>query len=159
MLKRVYHPYGPIYDANSKILFVGTIASVKSREHGYPYSSPYNRFWRVLEVIFNEKITDHKKFLLKHNIALWDSIHSCDIKASSDASIKNIKVNQIWEITKDSNIKVVFTNGKKAYEVYQKYIYPKTNIRAICLPSSSPAHAIKRLEDLVEDYKIILDYL
>ncbi len=159
MYEKVIHPYGPIYDQNSKILFVGTVASIKSREFGFPYSSPHNRFWKVLEIIFNEKITNHKKFLLKHNIALWDSIKSCEIISSSDASIKNIKVNELWIITDKCNIKAVFTNGRKAYEIYQKYIYPKTKIEATYLPSTSPAYASKRLEDLVEDYKIILKYL
>ena len=159
MCKKVVHPYGPIYDKNCKIMFVGTVASVKSREYGYPYSSPYNRFWKVLEIIFNEKIIDHKEFLLKHNIALWDSVKSCEIRGSSDASIRNIKVNELWKVTKNSNIKMVFTNGKKAYEIYQKYIYPKTLIPATYLTSTSPAFASKRLEDLVEDYKIILNYL
>lgn len=159
MHKKVFHPFGPIYDKNSKILFVGSIASDKSREFGFPYSSPNNRFWKVLEIIFNEKIIDHKEFLLKHNIALWDSIKSCDILASSDASIKNIEINEIWKITENSKIKVVFTNGKKAFEVYQKLIYPKTKILATYLPSTSPAYASKKLEDLVKDYKIILDYL
>jgi len=159
MRKKVIHQYGPIYNKDSKIMFVGSIASVKSREHGYPYSSPYNRFWRILEIIFNEKIINHQEFLLKHNIALWDSIKSCEIKGSSDASIKNVVVNELWEVTSNSKVKQVFTNGKKAYEVYQKYIYPKTKIPAICLPSTSPAHASKRLNDLVEDYKIILKYL
>lgn len=159
MHKRIVHPFEPIYDKNSKILFVGTIASVKSREYGYPYSSPYNRFWSILENIFNEKIDNHKSFLLKHNIALWDSIKSCDIVGSSDASIKNIKVNELWKITKNSNIKMVFTNGKKAYNIYLKYIYPKTNIPAIYLPSTSSAYASKTIDDLVQDYKIILKYL
>ncbi len=109
--------------------------------------------------MFNEKIINHQEFLLKHNIALWDSIKSCEIIGSSDSSIKNIKVNEIWKITKNSNIKAVFTNGKKAFNVYQKYIYPKTKISATYLPSTSPAYASKKLEDLVEDYKVILNYL
>ena len=159
MLEKIIHPFEPIYDKNSKILFVGSIASIKSRELGFPYASPNNRFWKVLEILFNEKITDYKTFLLKHNIALWDTIKSCNITGSSDASIKNIKVNEIWKITENSNIKAVFTNGRRAFEVYQKYIYPKTKIPATYLPSTSPAHASKKLEDLVEDYKIILDYL
>lgn len=159
MLKKVIHPFDPIYDENSKILFVGSVASTKSRELGFPYASPHNRFWKILEIIFNEKIINHQEFLLKHNIALWDSIKSCEIIGSSDSSIKNIKVNEIWKITKNSNIKAVFTNGKKAFNVYQKYIYPKTKISATYLPSTSPAYASKKLEDLVEDYKVILNYL
>lgn len=159
MLKKVIHPFDPIYDENSKILFVGSVASTKSRELGFPYASPHNRFWKILEIIFNEKIINHQEFLLKHNIALWDSIKSCEIIGSSDSSIKNIKVNEIWKITKNSNIKAVFTNGKKAFNVYQKYIYPKTKISATYLPSTSPAYASKKLEGLVEDYKVILNYL
>ncbi len=159
MQQRITHPFQPIYNSNSKILFVGTIASAKSRENGYPYSSPQNRFWKVLERLFNEKIENHKDFLLKHNIALWDSIKSCDIVSSSDASIKNIVVNDLWTITNNSNIKVVFTNGKKAYDIYQKFIFNKTNIKAICLSSTSPANASKSLDDLVAEYSIILDYL
>jgi hypoxanthine-DNA glycosylase len=159
MIEKIIHPFKPIFDKNSKILILGSIASIKSRELNFPYANPNNRFWKVLEILFNEKIIDYKIFLLKHNIALWDSIKSCDITGSSDSSIKNIEINEIWEITKNCQIKAVFTNGKTSYNVYMKYIYPKTKVKAIYLPSTSPANASKKLEDLVEDYKIILDYL
>jgi len=159
MVEKIVHPFEPVYDKNSKILFLGSIASSMSRKLGFPYANPNNRFWKVLEILFNEKITDYKSFLLKHNIALWDSIKSCDITGSSDSSIKNIEINEIWKITESVPIKAIFTNGKTAYNVYTKYIFPKTKIRAIYLPSTSPANASKKLEDLVEDYKIILDYL
>ncbi|HHW69537.1 MAG TPA: DNA-deoxyinosine glycosylase [Tenericutes bacterium] len=159
MKKIVKHPFKPVYDRNSKILFLGSIASIKSREIGFPYSSPQNRFWKILEILFEEKITDYKQFLLSKNIALWDVIKQCEIKGSSDASIKNVVVNEIWELIDSSNIKIVFTNGKKAYELYNKYIYHKTKIKAICLPSTSPANAKKDLKSLVEEYKIILKYL
>jgi hypoxanthine-DNA glycosylase len=158
-LKKVKHPFKPVYSKNSKIIFLGSIASIKSREIGYPYASPKNRFWKVLEIIFNEKVVDYKKFLLSKDIALWDVIKNCEISGSSDASIRNVVVNEIWEVLENSNIKQVFTNGKKADELYNKYIYPKTNIKSICLSSTSPANATKKLDDLVEEYKIILKYL
>ena len=159
MIEKIVHPFEPVYDKYSKILIVGSIASSMSRKLGFPYANPNNRFWKVLEILFNEKITDYKSFLLKHNIALWDSIKSCNITGSSDSSIKNIKINEIWKITESVHIKAIFTNGKTAYNVYTKYIFPKTKIRAIYLPSTSPANASKKLEDLVKDYKIIFDYL
>lgn len=159
MEKRVIHPFEAIYDEHSKIIFLGSIASVKSRELGYPYASPQNRFWKVMSELFDEEITDIKEFLLKHHIALWDVVKSCDITGSSDASIKNVEVNEIWEIIHESNIAQVFTNGKKAYELYNKYVYPKTKIKAISLSSTSPANAIKRLNDLVDEYSIIKGYL
>lgn len=158
-MKKVKHPFKPVYSKSSKIIFLGSIASTKSREIGYPYASPKNRFWKVLEIIFNEKVADYKKFLLSKDIALWDVIKSCEISGSSDSSIKNVVVNEVWEVLENSNIKQVFTNGKKADELYNKYVYPKTNIKSICLSSTSPANATKKLDDLVEEYKIILKYL
>ncbi len=159
MREIVKHPFKPIYNSDSKILFLGSIASVKSREIGYPYASPQNRFWKVLKIIFNQEIEDYKQFLLSKKIALWDVIKSCEITGSSDSSIKNVVVNEIWNIIADSNIKYVFTNGKKAYYLYNKYIYSKTGIKAIYLSSTSPANANKNIDDLVNEYKIILKYL
>jgi len=159
MNKIVKHPFNPVYNRNSKILFLGSIASVKSREIGYPYASPQNRFWKVMKSIFNEEIVDYKHFLLNKKIALWDVIKSCEITGSSDSSIKNVVVNEIWDVIADSDIKYIFTNGKKAYDLYNKYIYPKTGIKAISLSSTSPANATKNINNLVAEYKIILDYL
>lgn len=159
MKKNISHPFKPVYDKNSKVLLLGSIASTKSRELGYPYASPTNRFWPIMEALFNDKVDDYKIFLLRHHVALWDVIKTCEIVGSSDASIKNVEVNEIWEVIENSQIKAVFTNGKKAYEIYQKFVFPKTNIPAISLPSTSPANASKRINDLINDYKIILTYL
>ena len=159
MKDKIVHPFKPIYNQKSSILILGTIASITSREKGYPYAHPQNRFWKIMSILFDEEINDYKYFLLNHNIALWDVIKSCDIKDSSDASIQNVEVNEIWEIIKKSNIKHIFTNGKKAHELYNKYIYPQTKIKAFSLSSTSPANATKSLNDLVLEYKIIKDYL
>lgn len=93
-------------------------------------------------------------FLIKHKIALFDVIKTCDIKGSSDSSIKNIKVNDINKIIKNSNIKKIFTTGRKATDLYKKYCYPKTNIESIYLPSTSPANCgYCSYEELLQIYK------
>lgn len=72
----------PVYDRYSKILILGSIPSPKSREEGFYYAHPQNRFWKVLSDIFNETfdtIEDKKAFLLKYHIALFDVIKSCEI--------------------------------------------------------------------------------
>ena len=53
---QVYHEFPPVFDENSKILLLGSIPSVKSREEGFYYMHPKNRFWKVLENVFQEKI-------------------------------------------------------------------------------------------------------
>lgn len=159
MKERIIHPFKPIYNDYSKILILGSIASEKSRELGYPYAHPQNRFWKIMEALFNEKILDYNNFLLKHNIALWDVIESCEINKSSDSSIKEVVANDINKIIENSNVKVIFTNGKKATELYNKYIYPNTNIKPFYLSSTSPANATINLDKLILEYSIIKKYL
>ncbi len=152
---KVIHNLESIYDEESKVLILGSIPSVKSREEQFYYMHPSNRFWQVLEIVFNEKIIDKINFLKKHHIALWDVIKECDIKASSDSSIKNVKVNDINKILKVAKIDKIITTGSKANQLYQKYLYPKTKIKNIALPSTSSANAKMSLDDLVKSYQII----
>jgi hypoxanthine-DNA glycosylase len=153
-MKSIIHPIEPVFDENSIILILGSFPSVKSREQGFFYGHPQNRFWRVLAGVFNTEvpttIEDKKRFLLENNIAVWDVIHSCEIEGSSDSSIKNAIPNDINNIINESNIKCVFTNGKTADKLYIKYIEKETNIKAICLPSTSPANAAWSLEKLTD---------
>ena len=156
---KVKHTLEPFYDKDSLVLILGTMPSVKSRELGFYYMHPQNRFWHILEKVFKEKIDNDidskKEFLKKHHIALWDVLESCNIDGSSDSSIKNIKVNNINKIIKNSNIKYIYTTGKKAYSLYNKYVLPKTNIEAICLYSPSPANCAVKMESIVENYQVI----
>lgn len=156
---RVSHTLEPIYDKNSKVLILGSFPSVVSRDKMMYYSHPQNRFWKVLSLIFEEEIEDKKNFVLKHRIALWDVIESCEIHGSSDSSIRNVKPNNIKKILDNSNIKHIFVVGKKAYQLYSKYILNDISIEATCLSSTSPANAVKKLDDLVEEFRIILDFL
>lgn len=65
MKNKVKHELDPIYIENSKILILGSMPSVKSREVGFYYGHPKNRFWRVLEKVLDEPITDKKRISLK----------------------------------------------------------------------------------------------
>ena len=158
-MEKVKHELSPIYNEFSRILILGTMPSVKSREVGFYYGHPKNRFWKVLEKVFEEQIIDKKEFLLKHHIALWDVLSSCSIKGSSDASIKNAKPNKKEKILKETEIKAIFTTGKTAYKYYLKFFDEKIKLPVICLSSTSPANAKVSLEKLIEEYKIIKDYL
>ncbi len=160
---KVIHNLEPVYNENSKVLILGSMPSLKSRETGFYYSHPKNRFWCTLERVYGEKIgtsiEERKEFVLNHNIALFDVVKSCDINSSSDSSIKNIVPNDISKILKESQIQVIFTTGKKAYNLYYKYIFLKTKIDAIYLPSTSPANCPKGIDEkLYEEYKEIRKY-
>ncbi len=155
----VEHTLSPIYDKNSKVLILGTMPSPKSREVGFYYGHPQNRFWKVLADIFNETIEDKIAFLQEHQLALWDVLKSCEIQGAEDASIKNPIPNDFTQLLEEANIQAIFTTGKKATDLYMKYCYPKTNIPAIGLPSTSSANRRISYDQLKEEYSKILSYL
>lgn len=154
-MSRVSHNLPPIFDKSSKTLILGSLPSVASREVGKYYGHPQNRFWRIMSTIYEEDTSDWQNFILKHNLALWDVIASCEISSSSDSSIKKVIPNDIQSIVKNSKIENIFLLGRSAYTLYNKYILPKTHIEGIYLPSTSAANASKSLDELVSLYRII----
>lgn len=154
--RHVEHTFGPVYDLESRILILGSFPSVKSREISFYYGHPQNRFWKLLSLLYNEEIIDKKSFLLKHHIALFDVIESCDIIGSSDSSIRNVKPNDLSIILNNSKVDTIYLNGSKAYELYRKYCADKYDIEAIKLPSTSPANAAYSIEKLYNEWRIIL---
>lgn len=144
------------------MLILGTIPSPKSREHGFYYMHPQNRFWRMLCTVLGEDVPSdtagRKELCLAHGIALWDVLESCDISGASDSSIKNAVPNDLGRIFSTADIRAVFTTGKKAHELYQRY-FPDDTHTEICLPSTSPANRTITEAEMLEQYRQIADYL
>lgn len=153
-----FHNIEPVYDENSKILILGSFPSVKSRETGFFYGHPQNRFWRVVAAVRNEAvpetIAEKKAFLLRNGIAVWDVIKSCDITGSGDSSIKNAVPNDISVILKTAPIERIFCNGATSYKLYKRFLEPETGMTAVKLPSTSPANAAYSLDRLIDEWKI-----
>lgn len=152
------HIFEPIYNRESKILILGTFPSVKSREKQFYYGHPQNRFWKILELLYNNEtlttIEEKKAFLLKNGIAIWDVIASCDITGSSDSSIRNVVPTDLSLILQVAKIQKIYANGATAARLFQKYQEPIIQRKIITLPSTSPANAAYSLERLVECWKI-----
>ena len=153
------HEFPPIYDKKSRILILGTFPSVKSREQQFYYGHPQNRFWKVLAALTNSPvpcaIPDKKALLLKNRIAVWDVIQSCEIIGSSDTSIRNVVPADIPHILNCSAIHSIYGNGKKACQLYDKYILSRTGMPIHPLPSTSPANAAFSLERLIQSWSCI----
>lgn len=159
--EHIVHSFEPVYDKASEILILGTLPSVKSRENNFYYGHKQNRFWKVLATLLKEPVPDtieeKKAMLLARRIALWDVIQSCDIKGSSDSSIKNVQPTDIGMILEKTNITRIYANGNKAGQLYKRYQFPVTGIEAMVLPSTSPANAAWSLERLCEAWYVILE--
>ena len=153
---RIVHPLKPIIDEKARVMVLGSFPSVISREEMFYYANPMNRFWSVLAAVFEEEVTDRKEFCLRHRIALWDVIAQCTIIGSRDESITDVLVNDIPGLIRNTGIHTIFTNGRKASELYRKYIY--TDLPQITLPSTSSANARYRMDDLIREYRKIREY-
>ena len=157
--QRIQHPFGPLFNKDSRILILGSFPSVKSRAQNFFYGHPQNRFWKVIAALYGcevpATIPEKKELILCHGLALWDSIASCVITGSSDASIRDVRPNDLRIILDHSPIERIYCNGRKSYEMYEKYILPVTGREAGCLPSTSPANAGWTLEKLIDAWSVL----
>ena len=157
---RVSHEFPPVYDSGSRVLLLGSIPSPKSREVGFYYGHPQNRFWKVLATVLGESLPEtipQKKAMLKrHHIALWDVLESCTIVGASDTSIEDAVPNKISELVQATHVGRIFCTGATAHKLYQKYCAADVGIDAEKLPSTSPANCAVSFEKLVEAYSKVL---
>ncbi|MBQ8162346.1 MAG: DNA-deoxyinosine glycosylase [Clostridia bacterium] len=151
-LEHVTHPFLPIHDGQSRILILGSFPSVKSRETDFYYGHPRNRFWSVLANIFSCDLPgtpeEKTQLILSHRLALWDVIASCDVHASSDASVKNADPVRISDVTDHNPIERVLLNGALAGRLYRQHLLPLCHLPCEVLPSTSAANAAFSLERL-----------
>ena len=151
--ERVTQEFAPVCDADCRVLILGTAPSKKSREVGFYYGHPQNRFWKMLAAVTGERvpqsIEEKKALLLRNHIALHDVIHSCDIIGSSDSSIKNVVPTDLGQIISNSRIERVYCNGAASGNYYKKYQQKVLDIEAVVLPSTSPANAAYSLDRLI----------
>ena len=151
------HNIPPLWDENSRVLILGSFPSPKSREAGFFYMHPQNRFWKVLAEVFGEEapqgIQQRKAFALRHRIALWDVLAECEIDGAADSTIKKERPNDFSLIQAD--VAAVFTTGKTAGALYKKH----TGKDALPLPSPSPANCAVSWEDMVKAYARIKEFL
>ncbi len=158
---RVFHEFPPVFDGHSRVLVLGSIPSPKSRQLGFYYMHPQNRFWKMLCAVLGEPlptdIAGRREMCLRHGIALWDVLESCEIEGASDSSIKNAVPNDLSRIFSAADIRAVFTTGKKAHALYCKFFgsFPE----AVCLPSTSPANRTISEAEMLEQYRKISEYL
>jgi len=161
--QQVNHAFEPVFDQNSRILVLGTMPSPASRQNGFYYSHPRNRFWPVVAQLLAEPLPatpeEKRSLLLRHGIALWDVLASCTIAGAEDSSIRRPVANDLRPILQAAPIAAVFTTGGKAHQLYRRHCLPHTGIEDIPLPSTSPANCRIGTQELLTAYGQMLNYL
>lgn len=147
--------FAPVCGPDSHTLIVGTWPSPKSREQGFYYGHPQNRFWPLLARLLHEPIPsgipEKKRLLLAHGLALWDTVESCTISGASDASIRDVVPTDIAALVQKAPIRRVLCNGSTAYKLYETYTH-LPGLPSVRLPSTSPANAAWSMERLAAEW-------
>ena len=160
----VKNEFPPVHDEHSKVLILGSLPSVASRAAGFYYMNPRNRFWQMLSALLGEDFTamtreEKCEALLRKGVALSDVILSCEIHRSADASIKEVSCTDVAAILANSEVKHIFLNGQKAYDLFLRH-FPQYALIATRLPSTSPANAKSSISLLIEIWgEALLPYL
>ena len=156
----VVHTFGPLYNEKSRTLILGSIPSPASREMGFYYGHPRNRFWQVLAEVYGgplpESIEEKKALVLTKGLALWDVIEECDIIGASDSSVKNVAPTAIPSLLEQTRVERILCNGALSKKIYDKYQLEHTGIPAVKMPSTSPANAAWSLEKLIKEWEKVL---
>ena len=151
------HNIPPLYDERSRVLILGSFPSVRSREAAFFYAHPQNRFWPTLAALFGAETpnttAEKRSLALRHGIAMWDTIGSCEIAGSSDASITNVVPNDLSVILNAADIQAIFCNGGTSWRCYNRYCRAQTGREALQLPSTSPANARWTQEKLLRAWR------
>ena len=142
----------PIYNADSEVLILGSFPSEESRKSGSYYSNKYNSFWNIICEYYNEPLptnnSEKEAILLKHHIAVWDMIESCEIAGSSDKNIKDAeyhKAIEIQELLNQSKIKKIIINGRTQEENYKKY-FGGIAVPSVAVLSTSSANNGRKIQ-------------
>ena len=117
----------PLHGARANALILGSFPSPKSREQGFFYGHPQNRFWPLMAALTGEPAPDwadleaKKAIILRHGLAVWDTIGACDIRGASDASIRNVEPNDVAALVRRLGVRAVFCNGAASGRVYARH--------------------------------------
>lgn len=154
MSARIYG-FPPVYRSDANVLILGSMPSVESLRQSFYYAHPRNAFWRILSDIFAENLPDtvaeKKEMLIRHKIALWDTVGSCEREGSLDSAIHSAKANDFSELFASCrNLRCIFFNGASAQKLFMKMV--NSDIQDYCclrLPSTSPAYTLPYEKKLV----------
>lgn len=153
--------FPPSIDKNCRTLILGSMPGIASLEKQEYYAHPQNRFWRLMARLLGEESVpsayeERLNMLLRHHIALWDSIGTCDRDGSLDSAIKNEQGNDFAALLKNyPSIRTICFNGGKAAQTFRRYNQPllsQDDLTFHALPSTSPANARWRMEMLAAEW-------
>ena len=152
--------FEPLADPKAEVLILGSMPGDRSLQLQQYYAHPQNRFWHlVAELTHTEPPTNYeqkKQLLAEHKIALWDVAHQALRPGSLDSAMSNESPNDIARfLATHPRIRTIGFNGKKAEQLYDRHFERLPHLRYVPLPSTSPANASCRFDELCRKWSTL----
>ncbi|MBN1239821.1 MAG: DNA-deoxyinosine glycosylase [Gammaproteobacteria bacterium] len=150
--------FPPVASRDARVLILGSLPGEKSIEMQQYYAQHRNAFWRILGELCGAgpqlPYAARLRKLRACGIALWDVLAAGERRGSLDSAIvtSTIEVNDFHSFfALHRGIRLVCFNGRKAADLYRRYVLPTlpsaaAELDARLLPSTSPAHAARSFE-------------
>jgi double-stranded uracil-DNA glycosylase len=152
-----------------RVLVLGSLPGARSLEAGLYYAHAQNRFWPLVERVFgipaSAPAPERYRALVASGVGLWDGLEAAARPGSLDADIEAASEapNAVGPLLREHpRVRSVALNGRKAEAIWKKWLEPtlsadmRARVRVHSLPSTSPANARFRLDDLVEAWGPVL---
>lgn len=160
---KLLHGFAPVVGSAPRVLVLGSMPSVRSLALGRYYGHPRNRFWPLMAAICHEPLSsdfdERYDMLVRHHVALWDTIGACERTGSLDSAIRRIVPNDVAGFLRlHPTVKAVFLNGTASAAVWRRAGvpalrsagFPLDALAVMQLPSTSPANAKMTADMLLE---------
>lgn len=160
IIKMFKQSFLPIQNNDIEVLILGSLPGDRSLQAQEYYAHPQNRFWKLIQRIFN--ITDFHSYseklniLLENRIGLWDVCAQAKRKGSMDLDILEEIPNDLTTFfSQHPHLYTIIFNGQKARKVFDKHFKKADQYQYYTLPSTSPANAQYSLEKLLLEWQLI----
>ncbi len=135
----------PVFDANTRLIVLGSFPGVASLQAQQYYGHPRNHFWPILSALWNVdlKAATYAQRLdaaRAHGLGIWDVYASCEREGSLDSAIENARFNDLASLKRRApKLEAIAHNGGESARAMR-------HTRALGLPvhrlpSTSPANA------------------
>jgi hypoxanthine-DNA glycosylase len=152
---------GPVVDANTRLIVLGSFPGVASLQAQEYYGHPRNHFWAILGALWqvdlkNASYPQRLVAARAHGLGLWDVYASCRREGSLDSAIEDARLNDLASLTRIApGLRAVLHNGGESARAMR--LTRALGLPVFRLPSTSPANASWSFEKKVAAWRSALE--
>lgn len=156
--------FGPVVDARTRLLILGSLPGDASLKAGQYYGHPQNGFWRLVSGVIEVDLValpyaGRLEALRAAGIGLWDVIARADRPGSLDGAIRNAEAADLNRLVDGlPALQAIGFNGGTAARLGRRSLAGRTALDLIDLPSSSPAYT-RPLADKVLAWAVLAEFV